>query len=130
MSVWTVHPTFDDTHTHTRTHAHTHIMGWREDRAKTLGKARYQWMQFQKKYKTVRRTPPAAAPKAPPVAGRMHTGGTVPRTANFRLRGGEVVLNKTQLARLKKAKTAKTKQKVISEVSKRRPKKMKGRGRK
>ena len=72
----------------------------------------------------------AAAARAAPVAGRMHTGGTVPRTANFRLRGGEVVLNKTQLARLKKAKTAKTKQKVINEVSKRRPKKMKGRGRK
>ena len=26
MSVWTVHPTFDDTHTHTHTHAHTHTL--------------------------------------------------------------------------------------------------------
>ena len=24
MSVWTVHPTFDDTHTHTHAHTHTH----------------------------------------------------------------------------------------------------------
>ena len=61
---------------------------------------------------------------------KLHKGGRAPRGGAYRLRQGEVVMNKTQLARLKKAKTAKTKQKVISEVSKRRPKKMKGGGRK
>jgi hypothetical protein len=61
---------------------------------------------------------------------RLHEGGKVPKTGNFRLKGGEVVLNKSQLAQLKKRKTAKGKQKVINDVSKRRPKKMKGRGRK
>jgi hypothetical protein len=57
---------------------------------------------------------------------KLHKGGKVPKTGNFRLKGGEVVLNKTQLAQLKKRKTAKGKQKVINDVSKRRPKKMKG----
>jgi hypothetical protein len=46
------------------------------------------------------------------------------------LKGGEVVLNKTQQARLKKAKTAKTKQKIINNVKKRKPKKLKARRRK
>ena len=50
----------------------------------------------------------------------------MPRTQNYRLRAGEVVLNKGQLTALKKAKTAKGKQAVINRVQKRRPKPMKG----
>ena len=57
---------------------------------------------------------------------RLHKGGKVPRTQNYRLRAGEVVLNKGQLTALKKAKTAKGKQAVINRVQKRRPKPMKG----
>jgi hypothetical protein len=60
----------------------------------------------------------------------MHKGGRVPKTGEYRLKGGEVVLNKTQQARLKKAKTAKTKQKIINNVKKRKPKKLKARRRK
>jgi hypothetical protein len=56
---------------------------------------------------------------------RLHNGGKVSHTGNFRLAKGEVVLNKTQLSKLKHAKTAKTKQSIINEVKKRRPKKMK-----
>ena len=58
---------------------------------------------------------------------RLHKGGTVPKTGNYRLRGGELVLNKTQLAKLKKAKTASTKAKIVNKVAKQRPKKMKRR---
>ena len=58
---------------------------------------------------------------------KLHKGGKVPKTGNYRWKGGEVVLNKTQQARLHKAKTAKTKQKIINDVKRRRPKKMKGR---
>lgn len=57
---------------------------------------------------------------------KLHKGGKVPRTQNYRLRAGEVVLNKGQLTALKKAKTAKGKQAVINRVQKRRPKPMKG----
>jgi hypothetical protein len=57
---------------------------------------------------------------------KLHAGGKVPKTANYRLSAGEVVLNMGQQAALKSAKTAKGKQKVIAAVSKRRPKKMKG----
>jgi hypothetical protein len=60
----------------------------------------------------------------------MHKGGRVPKTGEYRLKGGEMVLNKTQQARLKKAKTAKTKQKIINNVKKRKPKKLKARKRK
>ena len=58
---------------------------------------------------------------------KLHKGGRVPKTANYRLRAGEVVLNKGQLDKLKKAKTAKAKNKVIQDVKKRKPKKMKTR---
>ena len=56
---------------------------------------------------------------------RLHKGGKVPKTGNYRLRQGEVVMNKTQLARLRKAKTAKTRQKIVNEVQKKRPSKPK-----
>ena len=62
-----------------------------------------------------------------PIIGEMykplvlHSGGKVPKTGEYRLKGGEVVLNKTQQAQLRKAKTAKTKQKIISSVKKRKP---------
>ena len=58
---------------------------------------------------------------------KRHKGGKVPKTGNYRLRAGEVVLNKTQLTALKKAKTTKTRTKIINNVKKRRPKKMKHR---
>ena len=59
----------------------------------------------------------------------LHKGGKVGKTGNYRLRAGEVVMNKTQLTALKKAKTAKTKNKIISSVAKKKPKKMKHRRR-
>ena len=58
---------------------------------------------------------------------KLHKGGKVPKTGNYRLKAGEVVLNKTQLNALKKAKTTKTRTKIINNVKKRRPKKMKHR---
>ena len=57
----------------------------------------------------------------------LHKGGRVPKTGNYRLRQGEVVMNKTQMARLRKAKTAKTKRKIVSQVVKRKPQKPKKR---
>jgi hypothetical protein len=56
---------------------------------------------------------------------KLHKGGRVPKTGNFRLSAGEVVLNKTQQAALKKAKTSKAKNKIIADVKKRTPKPMK-----
>lgn len=69
--------------------------------------------------------------KVPVVGGaykalpKLHKGGTVPRTGNYRLKQGEVVMNKTQLARLRKAKTQATKNKIVNSVAKKRPRKMK-----
>ena len=69
--------------------------------------------------------------KVPVVGGaykalpKLHKGGTVPRTGNYRLKQGEVVMNKTQLARLRKAKTQATKTKIVKSVAKRKPRKMK-----
>ena len=57
--------------------------------------------------------------------GKLHSGGHVPKTDFYRLKAGELVMNKTQLAKLKKAKTQKTKNKLISSVQKLRPQKMK-----
>ena len=57
--------------------------------------------------------------------GKLHSGGHVPKTDFYRLKAGELVLNKTQLAKLKKAKTQKTKNKLISSVQKLPPQKMK-----
>ena len=69
--------------------------------------------------------------KVPVVGGaykalpKLHKGGTVPRTGNYRLKQGEVVMNKTQLARLRKAKTQATKTKIVNSVAKKRPRQMK-----
>ena len=69
--------------------------------------------------------------KVPVVGGaykalpKLHKGGTVPRTGNYRLKQGEVVMNKTQLARLRKAKTQATKNKIVNSVAKKRPRRMK-----
>ena len=69
--------------------------------------------------------------KVPVVGGaykaipKLHKGGTVPRTGNYRLKQGEVVMNKTQLARLRKAKTQATKNKIVKSVAKRKPRQMK-----
>lgn len=87
------------------------------------------WKDFKKGFKRGWNTTLAVAdhvPLAKDVSGfipRLHKGGKVARTGNYRLKAGEVVMNKTQLTRLKNAKTAHTKQKVISDVSKRRAKK-------
>ena len=59
--------------------------------------------------------------------GKLHAGGRVGATGNFRLKKGEIVMNKTQQARLRKAKTAKGKMKVIADVKRRKPRKMKRR---
>jgi hypothetical protein len=56
---------------------------------------------------------------------RLHKGGKVPKTGEFRLSGGELVLNRTQQTRLKNAKTTKTKNKIIADVAKRTPKRTK-----
>jgi hypothetical protein len=60
-----------------------------------------------------------------PQLSRLHKGGKVPKTGEFRLSGGELVLNKTQQTRLKNAKTTKTKNKIIADVARRTPKKTK-----
>ena len=57
--------------------------------------------------------------------GKLHSGGHVPKTDFYRLKAGELMMNKTQLAKLKKAKTQKTKNKLISSVQKLRPQKIK-----
>ena len=57
--------------------------------------------------------------------GKLHSGGHVPKTDFYRLKAGELVMNKTQLAKLKRAKTQKTKNRLISSVQKLRPQKMK-----
>ena len=46
--------------------------------------------------------------------GKLHSGGHVPKSDFYRLKAGVLVMNKTQLAKLKKAKTQKTKNKFIS----------------
>jgi hypothetical protein len=58
---------------------------------------------------------------------KLHKGGRVPKTGNYRLKQGEVVLNKTQQTQLRKAKSAKTRNKIITSVQKKKPKKMKRR---
>jgi hypothetical protein len=60
-----------------------------------------------------------------PQLSRLHKGGKVPKTGEFRLSGGELVLNRTQQTRLKNAKTTKTKNKIIADVARRTPKKTK-----
>ena len=60
---------------------------------------------------------------------RLHKGGKVPKTGNYRLRSGEVVLNRTQQAQIRKAKTPATIKRVVRKVAKQRPKPAKGRRR-
>ena len=58
----------------------------------------------------------------------LHKGGkVVGKTGNYRLRAGETVFNKGQMARLKQAKTVKTRRKIIAEVEKKRARKPKKR---
>jgi len=59
------------------------------------------------------------------VIPKLHKGGRVPKTGNYRLKQGEIVLNKTQQTQLRKAKSAKTRNKIITSVQKKKPKKMK-----
>ena len=93
-----------NTHTHTRTR-----MGFIDDFGRGFKKG---WNGVV----SVAEHVPVFGEMATPM--KLHKGGKVPKTGNFRLKGGEVVLNKTQLAQLKKRKTAKGKQKVINDVSK------------
>ena len=55
--------------------------------------------------------------------GSLAKGGRVPKTVNYTLHKGEIVMNKTQQARLRNAKTQKSKNKVIADVKRRSPKK-------
>ena len=59
------------------------------------------------------------------VLPRLHKGGKVNKTGNYRLRANETVFTATQMKRLKNAKQHKTKNKVIADVQKRRAKKPK-----
>ena len=59
------------------------------------------------------------------VIPKLHKGGRVPKTGNYRLKQGEIVLNKSQQTQLRKAKTAKTRNKIITSVQKKKPKQMK-----
>ena len=60
---------------------------------------------------------------------KLHKGGRVGKTGNYRLRGGEVVINRTQQRRIRNAKTAKTRMKVFNQVQRQKPKPMKRRKR-
>ena len=60
---------------------------------------------------------------------KLHAGGKMKKTGLVRLSKGELVLNKGQQTRLRKAKSAATKAKIIAQVAKRRPKPMKGKRR-
>lgn len=52
----------------------------------------------------------------------IHKGGKVRKTGNYRLRAGELVLNKTQQAQIRKAKTPATIKRVVRKVAKQKPK--------
>jgi len=91
------------------------------------------WSDFKDGFNSVV-DPVKKITKSIPVVGdaygaipRLHKGGKVPKTGNYRLRQGEVVMNKTQLARMRKAKTTKTRQKIVNEVQRKRPRKPKTR---
>ena len=67
-----------------------------------------------------------------PVAGsafkaipKLHKGSRVPKTGNYRLKQGEVVMNKTQLGQLRKANTQKTRNNITNSVKNKKPTKMK-----
>lgn len=63
--------------------------------------------------------------KPPPmfVKDLLHGGGKVPKTKAYRLKKGEVVMNKTQQNKLKASKTAAGAKKVLAAVAKKKPKK-------
>lgn len=60
---------------------------------------------------------------------KLHHGGRVTKTGNYRLKGGELVLNKTQLSKIKKAKTAAGVKSVVRKVKRQRPKPVGGKRR-
>lgn len=64
------------------------------------------------------------------VVGSLHSGGKVPKTGNYRLKKGEVVLNKTQQAKVRKAKTAGTAKKAVSAAANKKPRKIKAKPKK
>ena len=68
--------------------------------------------------------------KAGEAITKLHKGGKVPETGNYRLMGGEVVLNKTQLGKIKRAKTAAGVQSILRKVKAQKPKPMGKRRRK
>ena len=112
------------THAHSNSNTHTHTrtrMGFINDFGRGFRKG---WNGVV----SVAEHVPVFGEMAAPM--KLHKGGRAPRGGAYRLRQGEVVMNKTQLARLKRAKTAKGKQSVISAVKKRRPTKPKKRRRK
>lgn len=59
------------------------------------------------------------------IVGSLHSGGKVPKTGTYRLKKGEVVLNKTQQAKVRKAKTAKTAKKAVTAAANKKPKAIK-----
>ena len=59
------------------------------------------------------------------VIPKLHKGGRVPKTGNYRLKQGEIVLNKSQQTQLRNPKSAKTRNKIITSVQKKKPKQMK-----
>ena len=49
----------------------------------------------------------------------------IPKTGNYMLKKGQVVANKTQQAMLQRAKTAKQREKIIKELQRKKPRRMK-----
>ena len=72
----------------------------------------------------------AAMGAAGQVVGSLHSGGKVPKTGNYRLKKGEVVLNKTQQAKVRKAKTAGTAKKAVTAAANKKPRKIKAKPKK
>ena len=72
----------------------------------------------------------AAMGAAGQVVGSLHSGGKVPKTGNYRLKKGEVVLNKTQQAKVRKAKTVGTAKKAVTAAANKKPRKIKAKPKK
>jgi len=64
------------------------------------------------------------------IVGSLHSGGKVPKTGNYRLKKGEVVLNKTQQAKVRKAKTVGTAKKAVTSAANKKPRKIKAKPKK
>jgi hypothetical protein len=64
------------------------------------------------------------------IVGSLHSGGKVPKTGNYRLKKGEVVLNKTQQAKVRKAKTVGTDKKAVTAAANKKPRKIKAKPKK